>query len=309
MTTPTPQAPEATPEQLAALAEAQEVMGRLEARLHELREVSAYDLAVAQVPLTHATEKLAEIQELLYQTQALPDSGEKAYAFKALKIQQRLFEGVGAMLEAQMACDRRNIEVFDQGIALLETCAGNPNAWVQLQEQGLLGDRLPICEHEEDVAYQLGRAQMNLFLGLHLWLASADGIDAILRATDNGEAIDPRDPAEAEGREKMAAHFKAAMDADPGLKKVLVGLGGDLAEAFTYLEWAAPLLKAIKAMPPEVQAKRLADPDWKRLAGQVQLIAGLLPKVQAFPAIAGFFHAPRDPGLPFELPPPPRSVK
>lgn len=296
-----PQAPEATPEQLAALAQAKEAMAKLTARLQELRDVTAYDIAAVKAPLAFAEAKLAELQGLQAQVQALPDSPEKDYAGKALKIQQRLFEGNQAMIAAQIACDQRNLEAFDKALELIDACQGNPNAWQQLQEQGLLGDDLGLAVHEEDVPYQLGRAQMNLFLGLHLWLASVDGIDGILRATDNGQAIEPRDAAEAEGRERVAEAFRQAMQADPEIARLLPGLGAELAEAFTYLEWAAPLLKAILGMPPDVQARRLADPDWKRLAGQVQAIAALLPKVQAFPALAGFFPAAREPGLPFEV--------
>ena len=298
---PTPTAPEATPEQLAALAEVKAAMAKLEARLHELRDVTAYDIAAVKAPLAHAEAKLAELEAMLAQLQALPATPEKDYATKALKIQQRLFEGNQAMIAAQIACDQRNLEIFDKSLELIDACQGNPNAWVQLQEQGLLGDDLGLAVHEEDVPYQLGRAQMNLFLGLHLWLASVDGIDGLLRATDNGQAIEPRDAAEAEGREKVAEAFRQAMQADGELARLLPGLGAELAEAFTYLEWAAPLLKAILGMPREEQARRLADPDWKRLNGQVQAIAALLPRVQAFPALAGFFPAAREPGLPFDL--------
>lgn len=303
MTAPDTKTPEATPEQQAAIADASAAMAKLETRLREVREATLYDLEAVKPPLAYASEKLAEIQEQLHQVRQLPDSPDKDYAVKALVIQQRLFEGNGQMIEAQVACDRRNLEVLDKALELIGACQGNIVGWVQLQEQGILGDALPFAEHEQDLAYQIGRAQMNLFLGLHLWLASVDGIDGLLRATDNGEAIEPRDAEEKAGRERIAAEIKAAMDADPEAAKAIGSLGADLAEAFTYLEWGAPLLKAIKAMPPEAQAKRLADPDWKKLAGQVQILAGLIPKVQAWPAVARFFHAPREQALPFTLPP------
>jgi hypothetical protein len=294
-TTPTQ---EASPEQLAALARAEGAMAHLRERLEHVKTVTARSKQQLAPCLAFAEERLAEIARLEAALEPLKQQPDQPYAATALRIQRRLFEGSRDVAAIAQAFDDRNHLIAERALGLLDACGGNPNAWARMVEEGVLDPHFSFPMAIDDPDFQRARAQTTLHLGLHLWLANIDGIDAILRATETGEALEPRDAAEAAGREAIADEVRALMDRDAGAARWLSGLGAELDEVFTYLQWASQKLRGLEGVPAEARRERMADPDWIKLAGKVQVLADLIPRARQFPDLARFFPALQPAGLP-----------
>lgn len=291
---------EPSTEQLAALERTRAAMAQLDEALAHAEAAFKASLAGTQAPYDFAIAKLAEVEGM---ERALPAGHpDHAYAANALRIQRRLFEANRDMLAATRAIDASNLEIATSAIAMFAACDGNPNAWLHLLQEGHFDPEFKFPRSEDDLGYQGARARLQLFLGLHLWLACVDGIDAILRAAGVGEATEPATPAEAEARAKIAAVVKGVMDRDPEAAKALSSLAAELDESFTYLQWASQQLRPWDELPEATRRQRLADPDWLRLSGRVSVLSGLIERVQAYPEVAALFPEARPAGLPFDQP-------
>lgn len=300
MTQPQEQAPELTPEQVEALEKLDGMVGTLGKSFRKMRDASAASLKGCKEALAFANDKIAEVEALRAQLDKKKGTPEFAYTANALAVMTRMFDGSRCMLEIQIAYDQKNLALAEQGLEMHKAAEKDPNAWVKLNESGLLADTYKFALPLEDVRYLEARAQMNIYLGVHHWIACVDGIDAILRATNNPPAVECQTPEEEAGRNQMAQVIREAAQANRDLAILLGRLGGELTEAWALYQWGSQALKAIKDMPAESKRQALADADWRKLNGKTVVLATLIDTVQPYAALAEFFPEPQAPEVPFD---------
>ncbi|HEY9724504.1 MAG TPA: hypothetical protein V6D47_21060 [Oscillatoriaceae cyanobacterium] len=302
MSQTTPQQ-ELTPEEKEALAKLTKTAAMVTKELKHAREACKFSLEATRGPLEFVKTKLAEVADLEAQAEAKREQLDYTFVSQTLVIHRRMFEASQRMIEIQRSFDTRNLAIAEEALATLATANDDPvrmsNLWVGLNESGKFDEvrfALPI----DSPAYLEARAQMYLYLGLQHWQACLEGIDAILRATVNDTAIEPRDEAEEAQRAEAGRQVAALMKGNREAMQVLQHLGTELQEAFSYFQWAAAGLRNLKELSDDIKLARLKDADWQKLSGKTVLIIQLIDKVQPFPELAALFPPPQKPELPYE---------
>lgn len=292
-----------TPEQQEALAKLAKTAGTVNRELKRARDAFAYSLEATRGPLEFAQAKLAEVADLEEKAAAKRDQLDYTFVSQTLVIHRRMFEATQRMIEVQREYDTRNLELANAALSVLGVSPEDPvqfsSTWVQLAESGKLDEvrfALPI----DDARYLLARAQMYLYLGLQHWQGCQEGIDAILRATVNDRAIEPRDEAEEASRAEAGKRVAALMQRDRAAMQLLHHAGTELQEAFSFFQWAASGLRNLAEMSDEVKRARLLDADWQKLSGKTVFLIQLIEKVQPYPELAALFPPPEKVELPYE---------
>ncbi|MFN3430679.1 MAG: hypothetical protein ACK46X_12075, partial [Candidatus Sericytochromatia bacterium] len=262
-----PQPDSLSPEQIEALGNLNRMVATLGKSLKKMKDASQYSLAASKGPLAFANEKLAEVATIRTQLEKQKGKPEYVYASQSLTIMARMFEGSKQMMEVQNQYDQKNLALASQGLEMLEAAGDDSNAWVTLQEGGML-DAYKFTLPLEDVRYLEARAQTNYYFALHYWMTCVDAIDAILRATVSDTAVEVQSPKEGAGRAAMAEHLRQAMAANRELAVMLGQWGTELQETYAFFQWAAPLLKGLAGKTPEAKKAVLLDPDWQKLNGK-----------------------------------------
>lgn len=251
-------------------------------------------------PIAYTRARLHEIDAALAALEARGDSPDFPAAQQALTVMRRMFDASVRMMERQIVTDHRNQELASAGHAVAKEASDDAESWLIAARESALGENFRFLSVEDDLLYLLARAEVNLYLGLHHWLRSLDGIDAVLRATDEGTAITAATPEEESARARLADRFRQAMAGDEAVERELRALGPALREAWAFFEWGAQLLKKQGDWPVEARRNALADPDWQRLNGKTQLLVQLTHKMAQLPALAPFFPIPEPPVVPGE---------
>lgn len=289
-----------TPEQVKALGELDDMIGTLGKSFRKMRDACKASLKAGEGARKFASEKAEEMGGLLVQLEQKKGTPEYPYASQTLTIAERMFEASKTMLEIQATYDKRNLALAEQGLEMMQSAGNDPNVWLRLQESGQLAEAYKFTLPLEEPRYLEARARLNLYFGLHHWVACVDGIDVILRATVKDTAVTPQDAAEEEGRAKMAEVVRQAMAGNRELAILMGQLGTELQEAWAYFRWASDSLKGLEAMSPESRRETLLDADWKKLNGKAVLLGSLIQKVQPYREVAQFFPEPELPEVPFE---------
>lgn len=291
---------ELSPEQVEALNQFDDMRATLGKTFRKMREACQASLKACEGVHKFVSGKAEEIRSLQAELAKQAASPEKEYAGDTLTIAQRMFEGNQRMLEVQMQYDKRNLALAEQGLEMMQAAADDPNVWVRLHESGQLTETYKFALPLEDPAYLEARAQMNLYFGLHHWVACVDGIDGILRATVKDTAVVAQDAGEEEGRAKIAQVIGEAMAGNRDLAVLMGQLGSELQETWAYFMWASQTLKGLAGVPAEHKREALLDADWKKLNGKAVLLGSLIQKVQPYPEVAQFFPEPQAPEVPFD---------
>lgn len=133
--------------------------------------------------------------------------------------------------------------------------------------------------------YLEAQCREHLANGRYLVRFHIQGIDAVLRATNQGQTINPIDAADREKREGRANTLRAGAQANLASSQFLAQLGADLATVRTLLKWGATAFKTFDKADAAAKSKVLQDPRWSQLADLIPLLQQLHPKTAPFPLI------------------------
>lgn len=139
-----------------------------------------------------------------------------------------------------------------------------------------------------DLAYLEARSQFDASTLAYHMRRNKEGIDAILRASGNGGETAPDEQLEA-ARKARADALRELTRTNKDLMIMLGKLGGELVDARALLDWAQSSLQTLGQLPAGPRGQALADADWAKLNGAVQMVIGLPERAKPTPPFGSFF--------------------
>lgn len=277
MTQQTP--PNISPEeQQRALEEARKqfdaAKAKMDRQVAQGREVWTSELARVRAELEDAKANQATAIEK--RDKVAPKRDQHPALFARLELLVEVFGQLARLKEVQAGCYERGLEALT-AIGPLDSDAP-PTAVPELPQAA------------EDLAYLEARARMDAALLEYYWRYNSAGLEAVLRASGN-EATPAADPAEEQAIAGHVENLRQAMKTDKDLMLMLGRMGSELSEARALLEWGSSSLKTLGQLPEGPRRQALADNDWAKLNGSVELLLTVGQRVKGIPALASLFEA------------------
>ncbi len=160
-------------------------------------------------------------------------------------------------------------------------------------------DYLALRSPDDDPAYHESRRRIDHTLAMFLWRVNGEGIDAVLRASGQGQAIEEQDDAEAALRVARAEEIRIEMAADPALARLVGALGSELAETLALMTWATGAFKRYEQLDGAARRTLIGATEWAKLNGKIGLLRQLHARTAPFPIVGRWFHPPDPVALPF----------
>jgi hypothetical protein len=141
----------------------------------------------------------------------------------------------------------------------------------------------------DDLAYLEARARFHTVTLTYHWLRNRLGLEVILRATGFEPAVTGNELWESEIT-KRADALRNAMKGDKEFMILAGKLGSELNEARALLDWGRGSLRTVGQLPEGPRRKALADTDWAKLNGAVQVVLDAPDRAKTFPALEQAFN-------------------
>lgn len=251
---------------------AADVRAELDATVVRATQAFMRQLGQARERLSHVTSRQRLWERRAGELAPLADDPRGAFHAQNARILGRLYGALRRQLEIEAAAHQANLAV-----------AGSDG----------MPDPQALRAPDDDPNHAQARRQADYFLGIFLWRADGEGVDAALRATGRPGAIAPLDADEATLLATRAEALRAAAEADPALGEHLAGLAAALAETAQLLDWAGSALKRREAT---------GEAEWGRLAAKLAVLRTLHAGARPWPVLAALFQEPDSAALPFGEP-------
>ena len=257
---------------------AAEIRAELEATVSRAKQAFEHHLEQAHARLRHVEGRLRLWEDRRVQLSGLEDDPRGSFHFVNARLLVRLYQALRRTLEIEVAAHRANLDA------------------VGVDE---VPDFLALRSPDDDPAYHESRRRLDHTLAMFLWRVNGEGVDAVLRAADQGEAIDPLDDAEAALRAARALELRAVAAEDPALARLLGQLGAELAETLVLMTWATGALKRYEQLDGAGRRALLGASEWAKLNGKLAMLRQLHARTAPWPALGRWFPAPDPVALPF----------
>lgn len=151
----------------------------------------------------------------------------------------------------------------------------------------------------ENLEHAEALCRMKLSMTRYLVRYNIEGIDAVLRATNQGNTINPVNEADRKKRVARGDEIKAAMAGGKLVQTQVEQLGNELKTVRELNKWGMDSFKRFATLDAAGKAAVLRDPKWTRLGDKIRVLQELHDRTANVPAMGQYFVVWKQEKLPF----------